>query len=109
MSRKLNVPSVVATNTEGVPFGTIVFLQAVEDALKTVDNNVVYKGDINVNVAAPRLRAISAQGQAFSVSGTSLASGDDYAALVQNVKIMLEDLNDLRTTVTSMKNQLQGS
>lgn len=109
MSKKLNVPSVVATNTEGIPFGTIVFLQAVEDALKTVDNNVVYKDDISVNIAAPRLRAISAQGQAFSVSGVNLASGDDYSTLVQNVRIMLEDLNGLRAEVTALKSSLKGS
>lgn len=109
MSKKLNVPSVMATNTTGIPFGTVVFLQAVEDALKTVDNNVVYKDDVNVNIAGPKLRAISAQGQAFSVSGTSVASGDDYINLVQSVKVMLEDLNGLRAEVTALKNSLKGS
>ena len=108
MSNKLNVPT-VAGNIEGLPFGATVFLQAVQDALTTLDNNVVYKDSITTNIGNPKLRAISAQGQAFSVSNTSLASGDDYAALVRDVKVMLEDLNSLRTEVTAIKNQLRGS
>ncbi len=109
MGKKLNVPSVTGLNIEGVPFGVVVFLQAVQDALNTVDNNVVYKDDVSVNVGNPRLRAISAQGQAFSVSGVSVASGDDYAALVSNVRTMLDDLNALRSEVTQIKNQIKGS
>ena len=108
MSNKLNVP-MVAGNIEGLPFGATVFLQGVQEALKTLDNNVVYKDAITATVASPKLRAISAQGQAFSVSGTSLASGDDFNTLVRDVKTMLEDLNSLRTEVTAIKNQLRGS
>lgn len=106
---KLTIPSVAGLNTEGLPFGVVVFLQAVEDALKVVDRNAVYKDTVRVNIASPRLRAISAQGQTFSVTGTNLASGDDYAALVGNVKAMLEDLNSLRQEVATLKSQLQGS
>lgn len=109
MAGKLNVPSVVGLNTEGLPFGVTVYLQAVQDALNVVDRNVVYKDSINVNISSPRLRAIGAQGQAVSISGTTVASGDDYAMLVGNVKAMLEDLNSLRAEVTALKNQLRGS
>lgn len=109
MTSKLTVPSIVGLDTEGLPFGIVVFLQAVQDALNTLDTNVVYKDSINANIANPRLRALSAQGQSFSISGTSLASGDDYAVLVSNVKTILEDLNSLRTEVTNLKNQIQGS
>jgi len=109
MGRKLNVPSVTGLNIEGVPFGVVVFLQAVQDALNTLDSNVVYKSDITANVGSPRVRALTAQGQAFSVSGVNLASGDDYATLVSNVRTILEDHNQLRAEVIEIKNQLKGS
>lgn len=108
MGKKLNVPS-VAGNIEGIPFGATMFLQAVQDALNTLDNNVVYKDAVSVNIGPPKLRAIGAQGQAFTVEGTNLASGDDYAVLVSNVKTMLEELNALRTQVSTLISQLQGS
>lgn len=109
MSRKLNIPSVTGLNIEGVPFGVVVFLQSVQDALNTIDSSVVYKDDVTVNISAPRIRALSAQGQAFSVSGVNLASGDDYAVTISNLRTILEDLNALRSEVTQLKNQLKGS
>lgn len=109
MGKKLNVPSVTGLNIEGIPFGVVVFLQAVQDALNTIDSNVVYKDDVTVNIDRPKLRALSAQGQTFSVSGVNLASGDDYAALIVNTRAILEDLNALRSEVTQLKNQLKGS
>lgn len=109
MGRKLNVPSVTGLNIEGVPFGVVVFLQSVQDALTTIDNNVVYKDDITVNIGSPKLRALSAQGQTFSVSGVNVASGDDYVAHVVNSRTILEDLNALRAEVTQLKNQIKGS
>lgn len=109
MGKKLNVPSVTGLNIEGIPFGVVVFLQAVQDALNTLDNNVVYKDDITVNIGQPKLRAITAQGQTFSVSGVNVASGDDYVASVTNNRTMLEDLNALRAEVNQLKNQIKGS
>lgn len=109
MASKLNIPSVVGLGADSIPFGITVFLQAVEDALKTLDRNVVYKDSITVNINNPKLRALSAQGQSFSVSGTNLASGEDHSALVQNTAAILEDLNALRNEVATLKAQLQGS
>lgn len=109
MVGKLNIPSVVGLSTEGLPFGIVVFLQAVQDALRTVDQSTVYKDSVTANIAPPKMRSLSAQGQTFSISGTNVASGDDYAVLVSNVRTMLEDLNSLRNEVTTLKNQLKGS
>lgn len=109
MARKLNIPSVVGLSTEGLPFGITVFLQAVQDAFNVVDNSVVYKDSVNVNITQPRLRAVSAQGQGFSVSGVNVASGDDYAVLVSNVRTILEDLTTLRNQVNTLKDQIKGT
>jgi len=109
MGNKLNVPSVTGLSIEGLPFGLVVFLQAVQDALTTVDNNVVYKDSVAVNVNPPKLRATRAQGQAFSVSGVNLASGDDYAILVSDFRTLLEDFNALRSEVKQLKDQVKGS
>lgn len=110
MGKKLNVPSVTGLNIEGVPFGVVVFLQAVQDALNTLDNSVVYKDDVTVNVGSPKLRALSAQGQSFSVPNVgNVASGEDYAVLVSNTRAILDDLNGLRSEVTQLKNQIKGS
>jgi hypothetical protein len=109
MSRKLNVPSVTGLNFESMPYAVVVFLQAVEDSLKIVDNNTVYKDDVTVNIGTPRIRALRAQGQAFTVSGTSLASGDDYATLVSDTRSILEDLLSLREEVKRLKEQVKGT
>ena len=109
MSNKLTIPSVVGLDTKDMPFGNIVFLQAVEDALKTVDNNVVYKDAVQVVVPQPRIQAKSAQGQAFSVSGVNVASGDDYAVLVSDFQALLTSHIELSRTVNSLVRQLQGA
>ncbi len=109
MGKKLNVPSITGLDTGNLSYGVNVYLQSVQDALNVIDSSTVYKDSVTVNITNPRLRAISAQGQAFSVSGTSLASGDDYAALVSNVKTMLEDLNLLRQQVADLVNQIKGT
>lgn len=109
MAKKLNVPNIAGTDTGNLSYGVNVFLQSVTDSLNVVDTNAVYKDSINVNITNPKIRAISAQGQAFSVSGTSLASGDDYIVLVGNVKTMLEDLNQLRAQVAELVKQIKGT
>lgn len=109
MGRKVDVPSTSGLNIEGIPYGMVVFLQGVRDAINTMDANVVYRDDITVNVTNAKQRALTAQGQAFSVSGTNVASGEDYVNLVGNVRIMLEDLNALREEVKQLKSQIKGS
>jgi hypothetical protein len=109
MAKKLNVPSITGMDTGNLSYGVNVYLQSVQDALNTLDVNTVYKDSVSVNITNPRLRALSAQGQAFSIGGTSAASGDDYAVLVSNVKTMLEDLNSLRTQVADLVKQIKGT
>src|SRR5688572_24324080 len=109
MAEKLNIPSFVGLNVEGIPFGMVVFLQAVQDALTTVDKNVVYKDTVTVNVAPPTLRATSAQGQSFSIDGTNLASGDDYAVLCRDFGLLLNSHIALTQTVTELVKELRGS
>lgn len=109
MAKKLNVPSITGMDTGNLSYGVNVYLQSIQDALNTVDANAVYTDAVNVNITEPKIRALTAQGQAFSVSGTSLASGDDFATLVSNVKTMLEDLNLLRTQVADLVKQIKGT
>ena len=109
MAKKLNVSNIAGIDTGNLSYGVYVFLQSITDSLNVVDTNAVYKDSVNVNITNPKIRAISAQGQAFSVSGTSLASGDDYNVLVGNVKTMLEDLNQLRAQVAELVKQIKGT
>lgn len=109
MAKKLNVPSITGMDTGNLSYGVNVYLQSIQDALNTVDANAVYTDAVSVNITDPKIRALTAQGQAFSVSGTSLASGDDFATLVSNVKTMLEDLNLLRTQVADLVKQIKGT
>ena len=109
MAKKLNVPSVTGLNVDGLPFGIIVFLQNVENALNTIDENVVYKDAVTLNVQSPKIRAITSQGQGFVVSNTNLASGEDFGKLVTDVRSILEDLNGLRVELNTLKNQIKGS
>lgn len=108
MARKLNVPSIVGLDLGNMSFGVQVFLQAVQDALNTIDNNVVYKDSVSLAIPPTTIRAASAQGQSFSVNGTNLASGDDYVVLVQNFKTLLADHNSLREQVNTLTQQLRG-
>lgn len=108
-SVKLSVPSVVALNTEGMPFSTVVFLQQVENGLKTLDTNVVYKDAVSVSLPQPTISAISAQGQGFSVSNINLASADDYATLVSDCKAMLQTVLQQQETLNNLLKQLKGT
>ena len=108
MANKLVIPSVIGLGTEGLPFSTVVFLQAVEDGLKTVDNNAVYKDAVNITVPASLIRAKSAQGHTFSVSGASVASGEDYAALVNDFQALLQSHLQLQQAVVTLVRQIRG-
>lgn len=108
MANKLNVPSIVGMQLDGVPQGLIVYLQAVQDALNTVDNNAVYKDALRVNLPQPRIRALTSQGQSFSVSGVDLASGADFVAMRRDQQALLEDVAALREAFNNLVNKLQG-
>lgn len=109
MSNKVNIPNPLATAGEGVSHGLMTYLQAVHEAFGVVDNNVVYGDDITVNVQPGRLRASSAQGQGFVVSGAGVASSEDFAILVSEFKVLLEDFNRLNETVATLVNQVKGT
>lgn len=104
---KLTIPSVLGVNTEGMSFGTIVFLQSVEDNFKTLDNNVIYKDAADINIPPPRLEAVTAQGHAFSISGVNVASGDDHAALTNDVRLILQTVLQQQQVIEALTRQLQ--
>jgi hypothetical protein len=106
MSRKLNIPPVASLDLEGVKPGLVMFLLAVQDALERLDNNVVYKDQLDIFVQQPRIRELSARGQSFSVSNTVVASGDEYASHVAEVRAMLVDNLDLRAAFSSLIDQI---
>lgn len=108
MANKLSLPSIVGLNTEGVPLNVIVFLQAVEDALKKLDNGVVYKDQVTSEPPSPLITAKTAQGTAFSISGVVVASGDDYAALVSNVQLLIQSHVQLAAAVKRLTDQIRG-
>lgn len=108
MGRKLNIPSVLALNTEGMPQSTVVFLQAIQDALNVVDNNVIYSDTVQVTPPTPRIQRKTAQGQAFSVGGTTLASGEDFGALVNDFDLLLQDHLALRKAFSDLVTELRG-
>lgn len=108
MGRKVNLPSVTGLNMEGVPYSTIVFLQAVQDNLNNVDASAVYADQIRVAAPPITIRAKSAQGQALTVSSVNVASGDDYAVLVQDFERLLQSHLQLREVVDALIKQLKG-
>lgn len=109
MANRIAIPSVVGLDTEGVPLNVVMFLQAVEEALKTLDNNVVYKDQVTVNPPSPLINATSAQGQAFSISGVSVASGEDFGALVGNVQTLIQSHGQLATAFKNQVDQIRGT
>ena len=108
MAGKINIPSVVGLSTDGIPYSMIIFLQAYEDALKTLDNKSVFRDGINTVVPAPRIQKKSAQGHAYPVGGTLLASGDDYGMLVNDFEALLQSHLDLRQTVDQLVKEVRG-
>lgn len=108
MAKKLNIPSIVGLNTESMPYSMIVFLQAMRDAMSVVDDNVIYRDVVKTVVPPSRIRAKSATGQTFTVSGTALASGDDHVVLVNDFQALLESHNSLVQTVDTLVKELRG-
>lgn len=109
MARKVSLPSVTSLNNEGLPFSTVMFLQAVEDGVKTIDDKVVYRDSVTVNPRASLIRSGSAQGQAFSISGTNVASGDDYVALISDFRLLLQSHLQLQQDFTTLVSELRGN
>lgn len=108
MPVKLSIPSVTAISDDNMTFGTRVFLQSVEDALKTVDNNVLYRDAVTAPATAIAPRAIAAQGQSFSISSVNVASGDDFATAVNDLRALLQSHIQLQQTVDTLIKQIRG-
>lgn len=108
MATKLVIPSIIGQNTENMPHGMVVFLQAVHEGLKTIDNNVVYKDSVTSQPVTPRIRAKSAQGHAYSVENVSLASGDDYNVLVNDFQLLLQGYLDLVQAHNQLLAEVKG-
>lgn len=109
MAKKVSLPSVVGLNTEGMPLNVVTFLQAVEDGIKTIDDKTVYKDSITIQPPAPLITAVGAQGQAFSISGVNVASGEDYAVLVSNVRQLVQSHAQLAQAFQTFVNQTRGT
>lgn len=109
MAGRLNVPSVLSLNTEGMSQSTLVFMQTVEDSLKTLDRNVVYSDTVTVDIPTAPIKALSAQGQAFDLTGVSVASGADYATLVSDVRAILQGQLQLESAVKTLATQIKGT
>lgn len=109
MARKIALPNIATFNTDGLPFGAVIFLQAVQDGLKTVDEKVVYQDDINIQEVTPRIRVKAAQGQAFTVGGAAIASGSDYGVLVRDFEALLNSHIDLTNSYNALIRQLKGN
>jgi hypothetical protein len=56
----------------------------------------------------PSLRAVSAVGSGFTVSGAQVASLADYQALVNDVQLLTNDVAQLRATVNALITQLRS-
>lgn len=109
MANKVSLPSVAGLNTEGIPLNIVTFLQAVEDGIKTIDNAAVYKDAITIDPPNPLITASNAQGQAFRISGVSVASGEDYAVLVSNVQQLIRSHTQLAEAFRTYVNQTRGT
>ena len=109
MAKKLNVPNILGLDTGQTSPGVLVYLQAVQDALNTVDDKTLYRDAVTVTAPNPTIRAKTAQGQTFSVTGTNLASGDDYIVLVQNFQALLESHIKLSDAFATLVEQIKGN
>lgn len=56
----------------------------------------------------PSIRAVSAVGSGFTVSGVQVPSLADYQALVKDVQLLVNDVAQLRATVNTLVQQLRG-
>lgn len=109
MPGKVSLPAVTSLGTEGMSFGTIVFMQAVHDGLKAVDDNAIYKDSINVAPHTPRIRAKSASGQVVSISGVNVASGNDFAVAVNDSALLIQSHLELSQKFNALLEQLKGT
>lgn len=56
----------------------------------------------------PSIRAVSAVGSGFTISGAQVPSLADYQALVRDVQLLVNDVAQLRSTVDTLISQLRS-
>lgn len=72
-------------------------------------SRAVLKSGITITRAPePTLRAVSAVGSGFSISGAQVPSLSDYQALVRDVQSLTNDVAQLRATVNTLISQLRS-
>ena len=72
-------------------------------------SRAVLKSGITITRAPePMLRAVSAVGSGFSISGAQVPSLSDYQALVKDVQSLTNDVAQLRATVNTLISQLRS-
>lgn len=75
------------------------------------DNTVraVVSGQITVaNPPSQTMTRVTAEGTGFTISGASVPSLDDYGKLISDVQQLANDVANLRTTLSTLINQLKG-
>jgi hypothetical protein len=72
-------------------------------------SRAVLKSGITITRAPePTLRAVSAVGSGFTISGAQVPSLSDYQALVRDVQSLTNDVAQLRATVNTLISQLRS-
>lgn len=72
-------------------------------------SRAVLKSGIAITRAPePTLRAVSAVGSGFTISGAQVPSLSDYQALVKDVQSLTNDVARLRATVNTLISQLRS-
>lgn len=59
-------------------------------------------------VPEPSIRAVSAVGSGFTISGAQVPALADYQALVRDVQLLVDDVAQLRSTVNTLISQLRS-
>jgi hypothetical protein len=108
MAGKVSIPNVVGLGIEGIPHGLTVFLQAIQDGVTTIDTNVIYTDRVRAQAPEPTIRTKTAQGNAVSITGYNVASGNDYVLLVNDFDRLLQSHLALLAAFNALVEQLKG-
>ena len=53
-------------------------------------------------------RQLTATGASYTINGTQVASAEDHAALMQDVRLVMNDVANIHATLTRLIDQLKG-
>jgi hypothetical protein len=115
MARFTSIPSLPQVGVEEWQYRTLSAMkQNIELLIGTrgeqdLSSRALLKSSVRLTTAPePSIRAVSAVGSGFTVSGAQVASLADYQALVKDVQLLLNDVAQLRATVNALLAQLRG-